>query len=268
MSNINIYSMTPSQYLALTTKDIDSLYFLSNGQLYKGDMLLNNKAVLIPNGEDYPVTGVDNTFYAKESGECALWNGTDYTIISNSAITELEDLEDRINSHASFAAGGVGIIQKTIRNIESINVTNIGDYAFYNSSNLQSVSLPNATSIGVSVFDGCGNLITVNLSSVTKINLNDFRNCSSLPSITLPNVTDIGASAFLSCTSLTTIVLSKNHVASLINNAFNSTPIKTGTGYIYVPDDLVDSYKAATSWKTYADMIKGISELPSNNGGE
>ena len=31
---------------------------------------------------------------------------------------------------------------------------------------------------------------------------------------------------------------------------------------IYVPDALVNDYKAATNWSTYADRIKGISELP------
>jgi hypothetical protein len=45
-------------------------------------------------------------------------------------------------------------------------------------------------------------------------------------------------------------------------NAFSNTPIASGTGYIYVPDDLVDRYKQATNWSTYASQIKGISELP------
>lgn len=31
---------------------------------------------------------------------------------------------------------------------------------------------------------------------------------------------------------------------------------------IYVPDDLVDSYKAATNWSTYADYILPLSDLP------
>jgi hypothetical protein len=31
---------------------------------------------------------------------------------------------------------------------------------------------------------------------------------------------------------------------------------------IYVPDALVNSYKSASNWSTYADRIKGLSELP------
>ena len=34
-----------------------------------------------------------------------------------------------------------------------------------------------------------------------------------------------------------------------------------GTDYIYVPDNLVDGFKIATNWSTYATQIKPISEL-------
>ncbi len=45
------------------------------------------------------------------------------------------------------------------------------------------------------------------------------------------------------------------------SNAFANTPIAQGTGYIYVPDNLVASFKTATNWSTYASQIKGVSEL-------
>ena len=44
-------------------------------------------------------------------------------------------------------------------------------------------------------------------------------------------------------------------------NMLQSTPIANGTGYVYVPDDMVDTYKSATNWSTYASQIKGMSEL-------
>ena len=43
-------------------------------------------------------------------------------------------------------------------------------------------------------------------------------------------------------------------------SAFNSTPITFGTGYIYAPRALVDSYKAATNWSTYADQICALED--------
>lgn len=38
------------------------------------------------------------------------------------------------------------------------------------------------------------------------------------------------------------------------------SPLVLGTGYVYVPDSLVDSYKEATNWSVIADQIKPLSE--------
>ena len=45
-------------------------------------------------------------------------------------------------------------------------------------------------------------------------------------------------------------------------NMFSGSTIESGTGYIYVPDTMVDEYKKSTNWSTYASQIKGLSELP------
>lgn len=45
------------------------------------------------------------------------------------------------------------------------------------------------------------------------------------------------------------------------DDAFIGTPISKGTGYIYVPDDLVDSYKTATNWSTFASQFRPLSTL-------
>ena len=42
----------------------------------------------------------------------------------------------------------------------------------------------------------------------------------------------------------------------------NSSITKGGTGFVYVPDVLVDEYKTATNWVLVADQIKPLSELP------
>lgn len=45
-------------------------------------------------------------------------------------------------------------------------------------------------------------------------------------------------------------------------SAFTGTNIAYGKGAIYVPSELVDSYKIATNWSTYADQIYPISAYP------
>lgn len=125
--------------------------------------------------------------------------------------------------------------------LTSLTATRVGSYAFYADRLLTSVSLPAATSIGSQAFQNCTSLTTADFSAVTSI----------------------GTSAFRGCTSLTSLTLSNTKVATLTNtNALQNTPIADGTGYVYVPDHLVDQYKTATNWVTYADQIMPISQKP------
>lgn len=41
-----------------------------------------------------------------------------------------------------------------------------------------------------------------------------------------------------------------------------TTPIRQGTGYIYVPFTLVEAYKAADNWSTFANQIRAIEDYP------
>ena len=103
----------------------------------------------------------------------------------------------------------------------------------------------------------------INNSRVTSIGMNAFRNCATLTTAVFSETTSIGSTAFCDCIKLKTVVLSVNGGVSLSSpSAFGNTPIARGTGYIYVPDDLVESYKTATNWTVYAEQIKGLSQLP------
>ena len=130
------------------------------------------------------------------------------------------------------------IIDGSIVEFVDIQITLIGSYAFSSCSALTSIDLPAATSIGSYAFFGC----------------------SKLTSIDLPAVTSVFDSAFFGCSALTSVILrNTSQVASLAKaNAFSGAD----NAIIYVPDALVDDYKAATNWSTYADRIKGLSELP------
>ena len=93
-------------------------------------------------------------------------------------------------------------------------------------------------------------------SEVFKIGDYTFSSCSGLTEVSFPNATSIGYSAFDSCSSLTTIYVGTNTstVCTLSStSAFNNC---TNLTNIYVPASLVDSYKSATNWSSYADKIK------------
>lgn len=147
--------------------------------------------------------------------------------------------------------------------------TSIGTNAFYKCSSLTTANFPAATSINNFMFQSCSNLTTVDSPAVTRIGQNAFKSCTKLTTVDFPAVNAIEQYAFSYCSALTALILrNPNAVCRLSNtNAFTSTPIASGTGYIYVPSALVDSYKAATNWSTYADQIRAIEDYPDITGG-
>ena len=150
---------------------------------------------------------------------------------------------------------------KSLASVSLPVATSVGTNVFYGCTSLASVSLPLVTSLGGYAFYGCTSLTSVPLPLVTSISSSAFQNCSALTTADFPAATSISSNAFNGCTALTSLTLSKNQVATLSStSALQNTPIASGTGYIYVPDDLVDQYKAATNWATYANKIMPLSQ--------
>ena len=142
------------------------------------------------------------------------------------------------------------------------SVTSIRLYAFYYCYSLTNIVIPNSvTSIGTNTFWGCRSLTNIVIpNSVTSIGAEAFRDCYSLTNIVIPNsVTSIGAGAFNSCYSLTTYVFERTVGITAISASNIFTNINPSTK-IYVPDALVDDYKIADNWSTYANYIYPISD--------
>lgn len=79
----------------------------------------------------------------------------------------------------------------------------------------------------------------------------------------LPKVTNIQYKDFNGCTALVALILAKTTLVPLTDvNVFENSTVATGTGYIYVPSTLVDEYKTATNWVTYASQIRAIEDYP------
>ena len=79
------------------------------------------------------------------------------------------------------------------------------------------------------------------------------------------SVTSLGSSFCRYCSALNTVIFGAETAAvpTLGSNGFAGTAIASGHGYIYVPDALLNDWKAASNWSTHASKIKGLSELPS-----
>ena len=139
-------------------------------------------------------------------------------------------------------------------------VTIIGDYAFLGCSALTTADFPAATSIGNGAFQNCSKLTTVDFTAATSIGNSAFYSCSALTTADFPAATSIDYDAFRYCSKLTALLLRNTEKVVTLSktNAVVSTPIASGTGYIYVPSALVDSYKAETNWSTYSAQFRAL----------
>ena len=80
------------------------------------------------------------------------------------------------------------------------------------------------------------------------------------------NYMAIGAQDFYGCSSLKAVIIRYDRVATLRNaNAFQNTPIASGTGYIYVPSALIASYQAATNWATYSAQFRALEDYTADD---
>ena len=156
----------------------------------------------------------------------------------------------------TIAAGA--FYESSINEVIAPKLQECGSYAFFNCKQLRKIDLPLLQNVADNCFRNTTNLESAVLPSATTINGDSFW-ASGLIRIDLSAVTVINV-AFKSCSRLTTVIIRNTAtVASLTStNAFSGT----SKAYFYVPDNLVEEYKSATNWSTYADRIKPLSEVP------
>lgn len=190
--------------------------------------------------------GVDTS---KEIIEGTIVNlSTSATEIRNYALYYISTLINFIGN--SVTTIGTRVFQNCV-NLESVtipNVTSIGTYAFYVCSKLNNVSLPNLTTLTENVFRDCSTLNYIYIPNVTSIGGFCFSRCNFI-NITLPKVTSIGYGAFERNNNLLTMTLESDQVCAI--NSTTSLPASSSHHInIYVPSDLIESYKTATNWST------------------
>ena len=123
------------------------------------------------------------------------------------------------------------------------------------------------TIIGRYGLSNCTKLTSVVLPAVQITNANAMLSCSALTKADFSNLQHIQHSTFYGDKKFATLIIRTQAVAKLdATSAFKDTLIASGKGYIYVPSALVDSYKTATNWSTYANQIRAIEDYPDITG--
>lgn len=172
-------------------------------------------------------------------------------------------------------------------NLQSVSLpeaTFLGPYAFGDCYRLESLNIPKIDTLDSRCFDHCYALNNLDLSNITKVR-NYALEDNGFGTITLPSCTSLGidigyggtrvstvdltnnitlvANNFRQAFSLVHLILRSNTLCQLSNTtAFIGTPIANGLGWIYVPSDLVNTYKNASNWSSFASQIVPISEYP------
>ena len=143
-------------------------------------------------------------------------------------------------------------------------VETVGDAALTRSIIDRSITELNCnitTSIRQYAFRGCSKLASVNFPSAASVALGAFWQCTALAKAEFASTVAFANNAFYGCTALTAVILrNTEQISTITGTPFAASAIASGTGYIYVPAALVDSYKA--SWTTYAAQIRAIEDYP------
>lgn len=146
-------------------------------------------------------------------------------------------------------------------------VTSIGQCSFANCDEMDTFTAEGSIStLGIYTFNGAsGHVMALreihmpNLGTGIALNLN-FGNATAANACQHLEICDIGkaksisAHTFANCYALQTLIMRRTSVTTLASvSAFLNTPLRgrnSMTAKIYVPEALIDSYKAASVWTT------------------
>ena len=147
-------------------------------------------------------------------------------------------------------------------------VTSIGQYSFASCKNMTKFIATGAiTTLGTYTFVGASadHKMTVteirmpNLGTSIALNLNfgsttAANACQQLAVVDIGKAKSIAANTFANCYKLQTLIMRRTSVTTCANvSAFLNTPLRgysSRTAEIYVPEALIDTYKAASVWST------------------
>ena len=210
-----------------------------------------------------PTSGTSTAnWYQKEFVSWDVMPALTFTV--DPTVTWLNNIFQYCNIPTIKLAGGENVAQMSYFASDAEQLQSV-DFTGFRPNGLADVSY---------AFQSCGSLTVLNLGGLntSKVtNMSSLGNsCSVLKYVNLSGWTTEAltnnSSMFQFSSKLEAVVIDSPSVFRLTNsNAFNGTPISGNyaiKGYVYVPDDLVDEYKSATNWATYADAIKPLSELP------
>ena len=178
------------------------------------------------------------------------------SVLSSTTSLAVVAASDSTYPSNNFLTGSYAAHKLTFR--KALN--SIGNLAFQNCYALSAVyGIGNVTSMGNNAFQNCRNLCNdLPALKITSVPANCFSGCYSLSRLRFAGaVTSIAAGAFTNCYGILFYDFTCCTTVPTLANANAFTGINANCK-IQVPASLVDEWKAATNWATYADYIEGV----------
>ena len=190
------------------------------------------------------------------------------TALNNYLVSGCSSLVE-LNIPNATSGKGFAIAGSKIEHLYLPKFTDPGSSVFRGATYLRTVDMPLLNNVQQYLFMGCSALETATFPKVAYVAEQAMESCSALTYVDLPICKRIDAKGFNKCSSLETLILRRTtDVCALANvSAFTGTPIASGTGFIYVPSALVDSYKSATNWASFSSQFRAIEDYPDITGG-
>lgn len=106
------------------------------------------------------------------------------------------------------------------------------------------------------------------LPLATVADINGSCGSNGLKKVDFGSITEIRDNQFAYSRQVETVIIRTQSVCTITNsNVFYQTKIYNGEGYIYVPNALMEQYKAATNWTQFANQFRAIEDYPEITGG-
>lgn len=229
----------------------------------------------------------DVTAYASVNVSVEASGGGAEDHLDDFLVNTLTAIDSDVTKIVSYGSYG----RTALKTVNLPNCTNVGGHAFQGCSGITNVNAPLLTTIDTYGFYGCSKLTEFDMSKIPTIGTYAFYKCD-LREINAPLVTGITQNAFFqngnlvradfgvankinqasfaNCSKLDTLILRITSSICALGTAASSlqnTPIAKGTGYVYVPKALIETYKAATNWSNYASQFRAIEDYPEITGG-
>lgn len=241
-------------------------FVVTNGDPILGHSSFRNctalRGICMPHGNGSEFTNKGYLFFGCIALESIIMDG--YTSISQYCFYECDSLRYVYGTSDVTTIGtNAFTLCEKLRKIDLSLCGSVGTRAFMNCYSLKEIKLYVCKTIGTDAFLNCYGLKKITNKSYFSSSTTCFSSCYSL------NIMDVNVGSFSQPTSTCglNIVILRNSAVTALIDLVPAGLLANGYGYIFVPANLVDAYKADTNWCAIADQILAIEDYPEITGG-